>query len=103
MPSGAVSVSVTVYWTITGGCTFGGGTVSIFLLQGGVMRYCGSLPLSASSGSQVTVTVPITLPDSNRPTTGSHTVSAYITGTMSDGTALPSWCGSYSTSSHCGS
>jgi hypothetical protein len=96
------AVSVTVCWTIIGGCTFAGGKVSIYLLQGGQPRYCGSATLGATSANQLTASVSLNVPANNRPTTGNHDVSCYVTGTMSDGTAFPAWCDpAFPTTVHC--
>ena len=96
-----LKVPVTVSWAING-CTFGGGKVSIYLLQNGVKNYCGTLTLGATSASQVgPVNVTMT-PVTNPPVTGMHDVKCLITGKRSDNVEMDLWNHSdYNVTAHC--
>jgi hypothetical protein len=95
-------VTVTVSWTTSGGCTFAGGMVSIFAYKNGTMSYCGKQPLQASPTlNQQTVTVALNVPDNNRPTTGTHDIKCFVTGTMSDGSDLNSFTHANGPTAHC--
>lgn len=85
------SISLTVAWTTTGNYGMRDGVVTVYLIEKltGIERYCCKKALNAQTAPGLNLQpLTIKVPLGTFPSTGTHKVRRYITGYLTDGTAM---------------